>query len=101
MGIKNNWIYCIVIKGKIRYIGMTNDINKREAQHRLNLKKNKDNLLYKNIKHYNIDVELTLTPIKSFNNRSDAMRYEAYLILKDYFSDRHLWNKPPRVIKYF
>jgi predicted GIY-YIG superfamily endonuclease len=99
--VKKNWIYCIIIEGKIRYVGMTNDVNKRQNQHRLNLKKKKDNLLYRNINYYNIDVELTLTPIKSFDNRSDAMRYEAYLILKDYFSEKQLWNKPPRSIKYF
>jgi hypothetical protein len=44
---------------------------------------------------------MTLEPICEFNNKLEASRMEAKLILDDYFGDKELWQAPPFSFKYF
>lgn len=95
-------VYKIEINGIIRYIGYTTDVIKREKQHKTAFKSNLKKLLYKNIYHYHPEYEISLELIKTYKTKTDAIRYEALLILQDYFSPNPtLWQSAPRAIKYF
>lgn len=90
------FIYQIIINNKIRYIGRTNNLKTREYQHNYLLKKGKDKLLYNNIRLENIKT-INLQSILEFKNITEAKRYECYLILKDYFTNKELWQKVPNI----
>lgn len=90
------YLYQIIINNKTRYIGRTNDLKKREYQHNYLLKKGKDKLLYNNIRLENIK-SISLQSISEFKNITEAKRYECYLILKDYFTDKELWQRVPLI----
>jgi len=97
-----NYVYQIKVGGVVRYIGITNDVKRRQSQHRRDLKNEKNKYLYKMIKETLLEpIEIELEVINEFINKGDASRYEAYLILKDYFNDRQLWQSFPISIKYF
>ena len=94
------FIYCIIIEDKMRYIGITNNIKKREYQHNYDCyKQRRSKDLYNNVRPLNIKLELNV--LKIFNNKVDAERYEAYLILKDFFTQKSLWQAAPKKIKYY
>jgi len=95
------FVYEIVIDGVRRYIGMTDNLKRRQSQHRRDYIKGKDKYLYKQIRLSAPQSEITLNTIKEFTNKGDCKRYEAYLILKDYFSNKNLWQSFPVSIKYF
>jgi len=97
-------IYCvyeILIDGVRRYIGYTNNFNRRKRQHFKEIEKESDSkYLYKKIKLVgNKDIKVNL--IKEFDNMGDAKRWEAYMILTDYFNDKQLWQSFPVSFKYF
>ena len=95
------YIYEILIDGVRRYIGYTNNITRRKSQHFLEIKKGSQKIyLYKKIQlltEPTIDFNL----VKTFDNMGDAKRWEAHLILNDYFNDKQLWQSFPVSFKYF
>ena len=92
------WIYRIDIDKKTRYIGYTEDIDRREKQHNyLCFSKHKKKQLYDNIKRHTKATTITLTPIKTFRTKVEAKRYECFLILSDYFTKKELWQRVPRI----
>jgi predicted GIY-YIG superfamily endonuclease len=97
------YVYSIEIDNITRYIGITKDIKAREKQHNYGLKSGISKHLYQNISHHHPGHTITLNVLKIYKTKTDAVRYEAYLILQDYFnnSPRILWQSPPRVVKYF
>ena len=91
------FVYQIKVLDKIRYIGYTENLIKREKQHNyLCFKRDKKKELYDNIKKTN-QVEINLEVIKSFNNKVEAKRYECLLILEDYFTNKELWQQVPKI----
>lgn len=95
-------VYQIKIDNVVRYIGITNNIKIRQAQHRRGVKSNLKKLLYQNINQYHPGEEVSLEVIKTYKLKGEAMRYEALLILTEYFStNNELWQSPPRTIKYY
>ena len=92
-----HWVYRIEIAGVTRYVGYTQDIDSREKQHNyLCFKKAKKKVLYNNIRMTNTR-EIKLLPVKTFPTIIEAKRYEAYLILNDYFNKKELWQHIPRI----
>lgn len=96
-----NWVYSIEVKGVVRYIGITNNLKRRQTQHNYLFNKGEQKELYSNLRIVNPDEKIILTPIYEFSSLVDAERYECFLILKDYFGDKNLWQSIPKKIKYY
>jgi predicted GIY-YIG superfamily endonuclease len=95
------FVYYILNEGIVRYVGITNDIKKREYQHNYEcFVKQKDKTLY-NLLRKQPKQSINLNLYKRFNKKSDAELYEAYIILKDYFGAKELWQAPPKNIRYY
>jgi len=87
----------IKVNGVVRYIGRTNDLERREKQHNyLCFKKQTKKQLYQEIRNYPI-TDIKLQRVKSFQSKVDAKRWECYLILNDYFGKKLLWQRVPRI----
>jgi predicted GIY-YIG superfamily endonuclease len=95
------WVYRIQIDGVTRYIGITNNLKRREKEHNKLFRNDLKKFFYKKVREYHNEIEMTLEPICEFNNKLEASRMEAKLILDDYFRDRELWQAPPFSFKYF
>jgi len=95
-----NYVYEIIIDGVRRYIGMTNDIKRRQSQHRRDLK-TKDKYLYKMVRESSPETIIILNIVKEFENKGDCSRWECKMILDDYFNERLLWQAFPVSMKYF
>lgn len=79
-------VYSIIINGEILYIGRTDNLHRRELQHRNDFKKGKDKELYNYLRSINYTKPIELTYICSFPTLTDSKRYEAFLILSNYFT---------------
>jgi predicted GIY-YIG superfamily endonuclease len=91
------WVYRIEVDGITRYIGQTKNIDAREKQHNyLCFKKNKKKVLYNNIRIVKQN-KIKLIPVKTFSTHIEAKRYEAFLILNDYFNKKELWQHIPKI----
>lgn len=94
-------VYNIKVDGVIRYIGYTDNLKRRKSQHMRSLKiGDEKKYLYKKINELmtpTIEIEVS----KEFDNKGDAKRWEAYLILHDYFNNKELWQSFPISFKYF
>lgn len=99
---KTYTIYKIELGGICRYIGLTDNLRRRQSQHRRDSKK--DDLtksLYKMKRQLHQDEEITLQIVHTTDKKIEAIRLEAYLILRDHFLEGNLWQSPPHIIKYF
>lgn len=96
-----NYVYSIEIEGVTRYIGITDNPKRRQNQHTRALNGGHDKYLYNQIRLNAPETTPVLQIIKEFSDRGDAKRWEAYLILGDYFGERNLWQSFPVSIKYF
>jgi predicted GIY-YIG superfamily endonuclease len=91
-------VYGIDIEGITRYIGSTGDLKRREKEHNyLCFKKAKKKDLYDKIRALGSQTHITLYLIKTFKTRVEAKRFEALLILEDWFNERNLWQKVPHI----
>jgi len=99
-------VYKIEVNNVIKYIGYTNNLKRREKEHIRaiynikNIAYNKE--FYKYYREVYNDKEsgcnvLKLGIIKEFKSKIDAKRYEAFLILNDYFSNKVLIQKVPNI----
>jgi predicted GIY-YIG superfamily endonuclease len=91
------WVYEIKIDGVRRYVGITNDLIKREKQHNYLLNKQKSKILYNNIKSIKEHYKITLKKITAFDSKVEARRYECLIILMDHFKNNLLWQRVPRI----
>lgn len=94
------YVYCIKIDGVIRYIGFTDNLKRRFTQHKLGFKRADKKLIYKRVSEM-VEPTIEFEMIREFENKGDAKRWEAYLILKDYFKNKQLWQSFPISFKYF
>jgi predicted GIY-YIG superfamily endonuclease len=93
-------VYRINIDGITRYVGITEDLERRRKEHIRGFKKGDKKQLYlmaQNLRNPEISIEKVI----SFEKSGDAKRYEAFLILGDYFGRGELWQSIPQVIKYY
>lgn len=95
------YVYEIIVDGIRRYVGITNNIRRRQGEHLRQFKLGKDKYLYKMIRENSPETIISLNVIKEFTNKGDAVRWEGYLILEDYFNGKQLWQSFPITIKYF
>lgn len=93
------YVYKILIDNQIRYIGYTKDMAIREKQHNyLCFTARKNKILYNNIrKDFPNIKQIKLKLVKRLPDKLTAKRYECLLILTDYFSQRKLWQRVPRI----
>jgi hypothetical protein len=95
-------VYSINIEGINRYIGHTNNKDRRLKEH-MSLCYKIDKPFYKFIKdNYEMDEGIRLikngfTVLYSYGKRVDAKRREMFLILDDYFNKKELYNKVPNI----
>jgi predicted GIY-YIG superfamily endonuclease len=95
------FVYEIVIGGVRRYVGYTNNIKRRQSQHVRDYQKGSPKYLYLMTAKTAPKTIYQLNVLRQFPNKGDAQRYEAYLILKDYFTKKELWQSFPTSFKYF
>ena len=104
--MKQFYVYSISINDEVRYVGRTEDLDKRELSH---LK----DCYYPKSAHYNKQFyqyvrtiyptkdsaanALFLTPVGVFDTLAESKKWEAYLILKDYFTDKKLLQSVPKI----
>lgn len=88
-----NVVYEISVNDKIVYIGRTNNIDRREIEHRNGYKRylanpaDNNKQLYAFLsRHYVSPSEIILKPIYLPKTKTEAKRYEMYTILFFYFN---------------
>jgi predicted GIY-YIG superfamily endonuclease len=100
MKSKIYYVYEILVDDVRRYVGITDNIKRRQSQHRRDLKKG-GKYLYKMIAENSPETIISLNVIKEFNDKGDCSRWECKIILDDYFNEKKLWQSFPISIKYF
>jgi predicted GIY-YIG superfamily endonuclease len=95
------YIYEILVSGKRRYIGYTDNLIRRQKEHIRDYKKGSPKYLYKMTRENSPETIYELRIVREFTNKGDAKRYEAYLILHDFFNNKELWQSFPTAFKYF
>lgn len=94
----NYYVYIIKISGIIRYVGYTYNLEERQKQHNyLCFKKQTNKKLYKEIRNLEKIKFIKIEKIKTFKSRVEAKRWECYMILKDYFNKKSLWQNVPKI----
>lgn len=93
---KVNTVYKIVINGKTRYIGRTNNILRRTKEHNRGLKNGSKKLFYDFLRATSFYGELVLEPIFT-GSKTECKRFECLEILKDYFGVRELMQNVPNI----
>ena len=94
---KKFYVYTISLNNWVIYIGMTDNIKRRETQHNYLYKKGKEKDLYDYLRLQNFTDRIELKPIKALDTRVEAKRYECFLILTDYFGNKLLKQKVPAI----
>jgi len=90
-------VYRIVVSDKTRYVGLTNDIERRQKQHNyLCFRSQKKKILYEEIRKVGME-KIELIKIRTFRTKVEAKRFECFLILQDHFNKAELWQKIPRI----
>lgn len=97
----NYFVYEIKIDGLRRYVGITNNVKKRQTQHNYGLRKDLKKYLYKMIRDINPEYKIELEVISECSNKLEASRLECFIILNDYYDKKELFQAPPFSFKYF
>lgn len=100
-------VYKIQHKGKDVYYGRTNNIERRQKEHRYHYRRYlqsddvKGKMLYMFLEDANVDpVDIVLMPVAQFKTKTMAKRFEMYRILYyqfDYFSGFTLQQRVPPI----
>jgi len=89
-------VYEIRYENERVYVGYTGrTLTKREYEHNYQMRKGNKRTIYKFMR--NKDSEIKLKKLKTFKTKTEAKRWECYLILKDYFNENKLLNKVPNI----
>jgi predicted GIY-YIG superfamily endonuclease len=97
---KNFYVYEVVVNGNRRYVGFTNNIKRRKKQHFKGINSDDKKALYVAIRELKTP-QIDINVIGVFEKSVEAKRWEAHLVLLDYFSDKMLWQSIPTTFKYF
>lgn len=90
-------VYKIDIENTTRYIGHTNDLERRSAEHNRGcFKRPQKKIFYEKVRWTECEY-LELQVVRIFRTKTEAKRYEALLILQDYFGKKQLWQKVPNI----
>lgn len=93
------WVYRVEVNKITRYVGYTDNIKRREKEHNyLCFKALKKKKLYNGLRKDKNILKIELIPVKTFLTRVEAKRYEAFLILNDYFNKKQLWQHIPIIM---
>jgi predicted GIY-YIG superfamily endonuclease len=95
------YVYRIKVDGVTRYIGITNNPGRRQKEHRRDYEKGDAKYFYRMTREVSPETRYELEIVKEFDLLIDAKRWECFLILKDWFSKRQLWQSQPISIKYY
>jgi predicted GIY-YIG superfamily endonuclease len=95
------FVYEITIDGVRRYVGFTDNLNRRQKEHIRDYKKGSNKYLYSKTREVSPQTIYELKVIAEFDDKGDGKRYEALLILQDYFNEKNLWQSFPVGFKYF
>lgn len=98
---KNNLLYEIIVDGTRRYIGITNNLRRRSKEHLRLIKSDNNKYLYRKIRESQLEPSITILAMSDEMPILEAKRLECYLILKDYFNKKELWQSAPISFKYF
>ena len=93
------FVYQIKADDKVVYIGRTNNIKRRQYEHRYNYSRMQSKALYKYLRTINYKAEdIVLECIYETNSKTEIKRMELYLILKYHFEHpKQLKNKIPAI----
>ena len=100
MSDTNFFVYEVVVNGMRRYVGYTNNIKRRKKQHYKGINSGQKKVLYNSIREVK-NAQIEINVIGVFDKSLEAKRWEAYLVLGDYFGDKNLWQSIPTSFKYF
>lgn len=92
----NIWVYKIEIDGITRYIGITNNVKRRQSQHNTGLKGDDRKELYCFLREQGI-YQIELIPIIECEDRTTAKRLEMHMILSDWVGNRELKQSVPGI----
>ena len=91
------YIYSILYENKCVYVGMTKDIKRRQQTHNYLYKKGKKKLLYDFLRENGFNEKIELIITKSFSTKTEAKRWECFIILGDHFGLKQLRQVPPKI----
>ena len=94
-----HYIYEIKLKGVVLYIGRTNDLDRRESEHRRDYTKNKKKVLYEYLNKMNVKQDdIILEPIDTAKTKVEAKRKEMfYMLLYTLFKGVTLYQRIPNI----
>jgi len=92
------YVYSILYRNKMIYVGHTNDIVIRQKQHNYLYKKGNNKPLYNYLRQVvGFDQKIELIVIGVYESRVEAKRREMFIILTDYFDKKKLKQKVPSI----
>lgn len=94
---KEYTVYGIVYNNKRRYVGLTNNLHRRELQHNRDFRNGKKKLIYDFLRDNSYLDKIILIPLYKFESRTEAKRMELYLILLDHFNNKLLKQNIPSI----
>lgn len=90
-------VYTIEVNSQVTYIGRTIDIKRRQTEHNRHFKTGKTKELYDYLREIAFESKIELIQVAEFKSKTDAKRYEMFLILQDYFGVKVLKQKVPQI----
>ena len=90
-------VYSILWMSHCIYIGRTNNIKRRSAEHRRALKNGKKKLVYDFLREKGYEGDIELVILRSYANKTEAKRMEMFLILSDHFGQKKLKQVVPSI----
>jgi predicted GIY-YIG superfamily endonuclease len=90
-------VYSILWNDNCIYIGRTNNIKRRSAEHRRALKNGKKKLVYDFLREQNYEGDIELMVLMSYKSKTEAKRMEMFLILSDHFGPKKLKQQVPNI----
>jgi len=90
-------VYTIEVNGSVAYIGRTIDIKRRQTEHNRHFKSGKAKDFYDYLRSIRFNSKIELIQVAEFKSKTDAKRYEMFLILQDYFGVKLLKQRVPQI----
>lgn len=94
---KSYYVYSILYRNTVIYIGLTNNIKRREYEHNRSYNLGEEKQLYNFLRDRNYTDKIELVVLNTFDTQVEGKRYECFLILTDYFSKKQLKQTVPSI----